>query len=364
MLNKKRLISSYPDDIKKSASLIAYNPDKQIYYGSWSKKSMHLSSGDIDLVEPVKLSESNSLSKHIQNIVKNVIKTKDCYLGDFKSGSNPYYKVDIGTIKHGKIVGFNKEIMVEEFIKSKEFDDETEKRRILNLFNNKIGLKEWFEISNFLHDYEVLRWNKKELLRGYKEINNEKIYLQDTIQDKDALTKIDIIQFIPSLNRYTEITNYFDVVNDGKSFQSERYLNDLKLNLLKYYFADNYFKFTKRLLAYSLYKKDESTANKLYSIVDSGLGIMYQQYSELKAIEYIIDHYNVNISKFKDQLQTIKGRLGNVYEFDFDEKHIDDLLDRGDIQEIIKHLYNCFNRYTYKKLKEMNMIPLKKKYYP
>ena len=54
MLNKKRLNSSYPDDVKQASALIAFNPEKLIYYGSASKKAMYLSSGDIDLVEPIK----------------------------------------------------------------------------------------------------------------------------------------------------------------------------------------------------------------------------------------------------------------------------------------------------------------------
>jgi hypothetical protein len=363
MLNKKRLLKSYPDDIKQATNLIAFNPDKIIYYGSASKKSMYLSSGDIDLVEPVKLSEANSLAKHIKIIVHNIDKTKNCYLADFKSGIDQYYNIDLGTIKHGKIIGFDKK-KVKDFITSKQFNDNTEKKKILNLFNNPIGLKQWFDINNFLHEYQVLRWDKDELLKGYKIIRGDKVYLQDTIQDKTALTKLDIIQFIPSLNRFVEITNYFDVVNDGKEFKSEKYMNDLKTNLLKYYYEKNYFKFTKRMLAYSLFIKDEATSNKLYTIVDSGAGIMYQCESELVALKYIIDHYDVPKEQVNDQLQAIKLKLGNVYEFSFNEEKLDELIDEGKIDEIINMLYESFNSYTLKKLKELKMIPIKKEFIP
>jgi hypothetical protein len=365
MLNKKRLISSYPDDVKKASALIAFNPEKLIYYGSASKKAMYLSSGDIDLVEPIKPNEANSLAKHIQTIVKNVLRTKDCYLGDFKSGINPYYDVDIGTIKNGKVVGFNKD-MVYNFIKSRSFDNTLEKKRILSLFdkNKAFEMPSWFELYNFLHQYQVLRWNQEELLRGYKIVDGKKIYLQNTIQDKKALTKIDTIQFIKSLNRWVEITNYFDVVNNGKEFKSEKYIETLKLNLMKYYYERNWFKFTKRLLAYSLAMNETATSNKLFSIVHSGLGIMYQQYSELKAIEYLMKHYHKPLHEFQDQLQAIKMRLGNVYEFDFDEKEIDDDLDRGDIDAVIEKLYPRFNDYTYRQLKKLEILPLNHKYIP
>ena len=364
MLNKKRLNSSYPDDVKHASALVAFNPDKLIYYGSASKKSMYLSSGDIDLVEPIHIpSEAHKLAIHIQTIIKNILKTPNCYLGDFKSGSNPYYDIDIGTIKHGKIVGFNKQ-KVKDFIESRNFDNSLEKKKILSLFNNTIMFKQWNEINNYLHDYQTLRWNQQELLNGYKMVNGQKVYLQDTIQDKKALTKIDTIQFVPSLNRWIEITNYFDVVNNGKEFNSSKYVETLKINMLKYYFDKNWFKFSKRLLAYSLFKKDKALSNKLFSIVHSGLGIMYQQYSELKAIEYLIKHYHLPISKFYPQLQAMKMRLGNVYEFEFNEKYLDKLLDKGDIEAVVEHLYKCFNDYTYKQLNKLHILPYKADYLP
>jgi actin-related protein len=121
---------------------------------------------------------------------------------------------------------------------------------------------------------------------------------------------------------------------------------------------------TKRLLAYCLFKKDDNMSNKLFSIINSGLGILYQQYSELTAMEYLIEKYNVPISKLMPQLQAIKFRLGNVYDFDFNEAHIDELLDKGDIKSVIGHLYDCFNKYTYKKLKELKLLPLSKTFYP
>ena len=363
MLNKKRINSSYPNDIKQASKLIAFNPDKIIYYGSASKKSMYLSSGDIDLVEPIKKNESQSLTKRIQQIIKNIMKTHNCFLGDFKSGSDPYYNIDIGTIKNAHIVGFNKEA-VKHAIQSKDFGNNITKKQILSLFNKQIGLKEWYEISGFLHEYQTLRWNQQELLNGFKEVRGQKIYLQDTIQDKKALTKIDIIQFVDSINRWIEITNYFDILNNGEEFKNEKYIETLKLNLLKYYFEENYFKMTKRLLAYCLFKKDDNMSNKLFSIINSGLGILYQQYSELTAMEYLIEKYNVPISKLMPQLQAIKFRLGNVYDFDFNEAHIDELLDTGDIKSVISHLYDCFNKYTYKKLKELKLLPLSKTFYP
>jgi hypothetical protein len=105
-------------------------------------------------------------------------------------------------------------------------------------------------------------------------------------------------------------------------------------------------------------------SNKLFSIVNSGLGIMYQNYSELRAIEYLIDRYNLPISQFTDQLQAIKYRLGNVYQFEFNEDLIDKYLDKGDIKSVIEHLYESFNDFTYKRLKELHLIPLKADYIP
>ena len=118
-LNHKRIASSYPTDIKEASYLIAFNPDKLMYYGSQAKKAMHLSSGDIDLLEQVKVTDAGALASKIQRIIKTIQSTRYTYLADFKSGVDTHYIVDIGTIKNGKVVGYDKHTIEESFFDKK-----------------------------------------------------------------------------------------------------------------------------------------------------------------------------------------------------------------------------------------------------
>ena len=367
-LNYKRLTSSYPTDIKEASYLIAFNPDRLMYYGSQAKKAMHLSSGDIDLLERVTLKDAGALTEKIQKIIKNIQSTPLTYLADFKSGVDTHYIVDIGTIKDGKVVGFDKHT-VEETIRYRDFDN---KKELSKLLRKKVTPKVWFDTDDILRQKQIIRWNRDELLKGYKIIRGQRVTLEDCIRQKDAMTKIDIIRFIPSLNRFVEITNYFSLVDNPEDFDGIQYINELKLSMLKCYYSQKYVKLCKRLLTYSFMKQQYNVARRLYDIVNSGIGILYQLHSELSAIQYILQHYgSTPTALIKSQLDTMKYTLGNVYEFDFDERKIDELLDNAikhrtlaNIERISDILGDIANEETRKQLESLGFLPLPKHYFP
>ena len=369
LLNKKRLDTSYPDDIITACKAIAFNFNNLLFYGSQAKKSMYLSSGDIDLLEPVDIKQASELMKRIQAIVKELDNKHFCYIGDFKSGRDFEYIIDLGTIKRNKVIGFNKADVID-FINSHEFE---EKNEMLNLCHGFMTVPKWTELTEMIRKKQVLRWNKIEIQQGFKTLRGKRVFLEDCIKDREAMTKIDTYQFIPSINRFVEITNYFFTGNKKGDFDKKKFQEELKINIVKMYCDQKYFKLCKRLITFYLNNDRLEQADKIYDIVHSGLGIIYQVCSELDAISYIIDNYKSQVPKplIKEQLEAIKYRLGNVYEFDFSEASIDKDIDNivsnetfEDIQSLSDDLYDLCNKITKHKLKSLRLIPLPLNFYP
>lgn len=365
-IKKPRIPSSYSDSINTASFLIAFNPEKVIHYGSSAKKAMYLSSSDIDLIEPIRPSKSDELAKKIKAIVKNISSTRLCYLGDFKSGIDAHYVCDIGTLKGKAVVGFDRK-RVEEFIKSRDFEDAAE---MLELVKKPITIESYLHLQELMRKKQVLRWSKAKLLAGYKMLRGAKLLLSDTIKDENAMTKIDTIQWIPTESRFVEITNYFKVSKSKDSFDMKDYADSLKKDIIKTYFNGNLFKMCKRILSYSLLMKDKPTATQLFGIVHSGLGIMYKVIADIKAILYLKENFSVLPKKNLDiMIDGFKDRLGSIYEFGFQEEAIDRLIDtsKKDIESLyslLDRLYNTLTDETRKRLAAMELIPLPSKFYP
>ncbi len=364
-IKKPRIPSSYPDSVNNAAYLVAFNPEKIIHYGSAAKKAMYLSSSDIDLIENVSPRNSEELAGKIKQIVHNIEKTKLCYLGDFKSGTDPYFECDIGKIQGKKIKGFKKGQVVE-FVKSQPF---TEKTKILELLKKPMGIENYLKLQELMRQDQVLRWSRDELLQGYKNLRGTKIMLADTIKDESSMTKIDTIQWIDTENRLIELTNYFKVSNSKEGFDAKDYAASLQQDIIKTYYNGNLFKMCKRMISYSLLKKDARTVKKVYQIINSGLGIMYQVIADIKTILYLKENVKeVPESKIAIMIDGFKQRLGNIYEFDFQEESMDKLIDAcktdyNKLYLLYEKLYNVLITQTQKHLKNAGLYPLPIKFY-
>lgn len=352
---EKRLSTSYPKDILRASYLVAFNPEKLIFYGSQAKKAFFLSSGDIDLIEPVKTKRADDLAKKLKAIVLNIERQKLCWLGDIKSGVDEEFVIDIGRISKGGLVeGFNVK-RVKEFVLSKSF---SEKESLLKLLSKPVTPPVFFDMQELLRKDQILRWSRDDIVKGYKEVRGQRLRLSDAIRHKTAMTKIDTIQFIGSINRFVEVTNFFFVSDSPDDFEPEKFTSELLQSIWQCYYTKKYFKLTKRLLTYFALKKDAANTALLYAIVHSKLGILYQVKSELEAIDYVCEHYDVNDVLIRSQLDALKYKLGNVSGLKGETK-IDKDFDEHKLKDIIKKLESLYNAEAYATLKQSGFIPPK-----
>lgn len=366
MLNAKRLKSSYPDSVDKAAYLIAFNPEKLVHYGSSAKKAMYLSSSDIDLIEPIKQNEADDLARKIKKIVLNIAKEPLVYLGDFKSGLDPYYTLDIGRISKRKIIGYDKE-KFRNFVQAVNF---THKKELLELSSSSITIPKFLTIQELMRKDQILRWSKAELLQGFKVLRGEKVMLADCIKDERAMTKIDTIQHIEAEGRLVEITNYFKLSSSARSFDAREYAESLKRDIVKLFYNGNAFKMCKRILSLELLAKHSAAAEKLFNIVHGGLGILYKIVADIKTIIYLLEHEKQPpVATIKSMIENFKWRLASIYEFEFKEASIDKLIDQSvaDFQQLyplLERLWDVLTVETRQRLKAIGLDKLPLKYYP
>ena len=365
-INKRRLNSSYTDSQKRASYLVAFNPDKLIHYGSAAKKAMYLSSADMDLIEPVPASQANALASKLGAIVDSIAKAKRVYLGDIKSGVDQRFVCNIGEIKGHAVVGFRKDA-VKAFVSGRGF---TEEKAILELLNQRMDVQRFLQLQELMRMDQVLRWSAKEVKQGFKLVGGAKVYLADTIRNKDAMTKLDSIQWLPEDHRFVEVTNYFKVSGSKTSFDMSDYAASLRKDIVKTYYNGNLFKMCKRMLSLCLLTGEKTTSAKLYGIVHSGIGILYKVVADIKTLMYMVDHVRqLPVASMRSMIDGFKQRLGNIYEFDFRELAVDRLIDacKSDftqLESLYDKLYGVLTRETKVKLLDESLYPLPARYFP
>lgn len=307
-LLEKKPEESIPENIQDNIELISFNNFKPSIVGSSSLKSQ-LYSVDIDLYSIIKYKSLNNAKESIENnfkkIVKRIALNKDVYFMDFKLGYNNILYQNFKTKDEIKKFYITKK----EYLTDKQFE-------IIQKLDDLDELKE------YTRKLYTLRWTPKEIIQGYKIINkNEKKTISESLDDKSVI-KIDIIAWLDG--EFIEMTNLFEFFIKNKPLNIEEDSNiikSIKEDIIFYYEDKNYIKMLKRIFAISKIKKDTKNINKLVEIFNSNVGLLYQIYSNLGSIKELIDRLNeTNLNKIRERIinfiQLLKGRLGNIYEFE------------------------------------------------
>ena len=176
---------------------------------------------------------------------------------------------------------------------------------IFNLFRDKF--KEAFENPNiWITDFKCgtfrgqpLRWNKHEVKRGYKNIDDYNILFTDCLQQQSRI-KLDIV----AIDKDHNITEYSDIymIRIGKLYLTpEETGEEIKTSILGnvYAYANDkkYFKALKRLYSYAKLANIKNIQNDLISIFNSSLGIDYKTMSDLGTLLMLLEQKFKPINK-------------------------------------------------------------------
>lgn len=361
-LKKKLIPQSFNNEINEAIKTISYNPKNIIFAGSFVKKIFR-DAGDIDISEKFG-SNDKQVEKALKEIVIKILKNPNYIILDIKCGINPMYIgffKNLGFIKNQKIIDFDYNKTLEELNFHKKHIDETVFNRLIKLCKPKISLNNYFELCEGIRKIITLRWTPEEVLKGEK----DEIKLIDAIPL--FITKIDMAFIYNGF--YTEISNVFaneSAIKNGYTFpplsaNPENYEYCIKYNLLEYIENNKPLKALKRVFTLASLAKDETTINKLLPILTSNIAILNKANSIIKTHISIIELYGKEFNnEIKLQLNNLKPFLSYIYEFPFNEKHIDELLDSSVSLKLLENISDRFDKTISKQTIDYNFkIPKK-----
>lgn len=363
-LGKKKLIpQSFNDEINEAIKTISYNTKNIIFAGSFVKKIFR-DAGDIDISENFG-SNDKQVEKALKDIVLKILKNPNYIILDIKCGIHPMYIgffKNLGYIKNKKIIDFDYNKTLEELYFHKDHIDKDIFNELVKLCKPNISLKKYFGFCESIRKIITLRWTPEEVLKGEK---NE-IKLIDAIPL--FITKIDMAFIYAGF--YTEMSNVFSnesSIKNGYTFpplsaDPKNYEYCIKYNLLEYIENNKPLKALKRVFTLAGLAGDETTTNKLIPILTSNLAILNKANSIIKTHISIIELYGNQYNKeIKTQLNNLKPFLSYIYQFPFNEKHIDDLLDSSVSLKLLENISDRFDK-TIKKYTIDYNFKIPKKY--
>ncbi len=399
-LGKTKDPKSFSHSIKNAINTVSFDSKKIVPFGSWTYRSQ-LYPSDIDLIEVVvnccnKKDATNKFVKEFQNLVKSIIRTPGVFLGDIKAGVDEVFEIDIGKIIFNnkgqyQIIGYNPTKIRKEIdhLFKMKYINITKYKRLMSLVPNDIDQRTFEQLETELYDSWIIRWSADEILKGYKILSPKRIFTLDLAVNQPTMTKIDTWRQING--RFTEVSNIFMLYMKNKNnyktilnFIPSNSKYDLTENMKKdiqdlLFSTDNFkpFKAIKRMWSIARLENNKIDLDKLTPIMQTDLGRLQQVSSELKVMVDILKNVKKPpLQHIRDQLDTIKYRLQNIYEMNIKSKMILNIYDQLQneklntsqmiyiIEDIIDYYQIKINKYSIDALKQVKLWPIPKNYLP
>ena len=359
--------NSYTQDTLNYIRLVTTKPDVNPV-GS-QKFKVHKYPGDIDIFEKINeccslKTASNKIADKLQTIAKNIKKTPNTYLGDFKAGIDYRYFIDIGKLDEKKILDYNPSKIRSE-LKNKhskgDFSDK-EYEELMELVKDNPNLAEFEELHDKIRSMYIIRWNLEELIKGYKFIKKKKFYLKDVLSHP-TIVKIDL--WAAPQGKFTEITNFFVLSyldDNGKQHPINIELDDRIQSLLKdikkYSAAEHRksLKYAKRLWVLTQIKNNKDYLDKLFPLFSSSAGILNQISSEIETLTFMFERLTkLPLQIMINQIDGFKSRINSIYDIELDEKRIYSIIDNI-LSNYKKNKDNIDRKFVIKSLAEIDEI--------
>lgn len=304
-----------PAEIEEIVKLLTLQPNNEPeLLGSMSLKSIQYAV-DYDFFNMITLKNITDYKSYITRLISNLetIINKNTLITDIKYGVNKnIYKSDFKNYKE-----------VFYYIESNKYISTSQKKELNKLYNNINNendiINQFYFLDAFRKTY-TLRWSLKELVNGYKMVDNEKKTLGDCLYDP-AIFKIDLLaQTRKGLEEISIIYQFKyrnKILNGGYVDIKQSLRKDITILFGK----EKYFKCLKRIFSYNTMKGDNERMNdNLIKLFNSNVGILYMVINDM---EQIIEHAKeIKRENLLFEIDIIKLNLNKIYEFD------NDLLDK------------------------------------
>ena len=385
LLRKKDYPLNYPQDVINLISIMAYDSSNVKIVGSLSLKSQQYA-GDYDMYEVVSgayKTENTAVKafvKQFQSKIKELMKTKDCFIGDIKAGIIKEWEVipeSAGVLK-GRIRGY---------------DASSAKAKVAELLSNKVITQEEADYADELlvenpsiNDFALLkkelrfhlvRWTPQEVLKGSVKLRDGRDYTLAEAFKSPAIVKLDVVAYVEN-SRFTDFSIIYLFRNKGKPINDVEMGDEelaVKQDIVFYLASRNYFKVAKRMFSIAKRRDDVPMLKKLNGLLNGDLGRLYSIVSDLGTLIYLYENESsIPIEKIQYELDQFRSRLGNIYTIGSvgSKGVLSKLLSAStNKKKVLKTLYllegrfeNVLSSESEKAMKELKVLPVPKSYLP
>lgn len=381
LLIKKKFPLNYPIDVLNVIDAMSFSTSGLMIAGSMALKAQ-LYAGDFDMYEIVKL-EADSIDEAcrkavngLQRCVRDLLALPNCYIGDIKAGALEEWRVIMGDIIKGKVVGFDYDIAQRKLLDLVKggIVDREEANEAQNVMKRNPTPYEWLVMEKTVRPH-IIRWTAEEVLEGCIRLRDgRRYYLFDAVQ-APALVKIDAISLVQN-SRFTDFSNIFSFRYKAQTLNPTPidHENELKKNILLLMGDEDYFKLAKRIFAYSKLKKNGALIRSLTDLFNSDLGRLYSIISDLGSIQFLLENERViPIQKIRFELDQMRGRLGSILEPNVGTPSVlSEILEmtsipatasgKAELLDEVEHLISIFTRVLNKTAKEelesLHLLPV------
>ena len=382
----KKYPADYTPEVLQVIKAMSFTEGKRVkLVGSFTLRNQ-VYAGDVDGLEFVPVRSISALVNKFKDVVRRVMALPTTYISDIKCGSVEEWKVipDTATIKEGRVVGYDATKIKAKVKKLYDTNviDESEYTYANRLLKSNPNAVEFLAIRRELR-YNILRWTPKEVIKGYKILQDGRKYTLEMGVVAPTITKMDVVSWVNG-NRFTDFEMIYEF-HKGKAVLNKG-LADMDIaireNILVLRREGNYFKMAKRMFALARYYKWKHDLKPLSELFNIDLGRLNSIYGDAEALNFIIEEAeNIPKDKVLSEAQQFVGRLANVTIptymrrepkimrivrrlqdpklYTADNETMLSLLDklRGEIYEILQN-------YTLRYLREQRLYPLATKYLP
>jgi hypothetical protein len=335
LYKKVRIPESYSAKAKEAMGVLAINKSKVRPFGSAVYKAQPFP-GDLDLEETVELccspeAAALKMAGYLTKITQKVLNQSGYFFSEIKAGLDHAYDWNLGYLQNGQFFEFDpNEIRQEnEDLYQAGISDDKFYNEVKDLLMSKMTIDNYNVLKELLRQKQVLRWDAKEILQGYKELSaGRKVSLPKALLDK-TMVKIDVLA--PLEGRYMEVTNFFVVEvydEDGKKIgnlnlegdRGQNFEKNIKENIEKLYYNKvffNPFKMAKRIWSTARAQNDNKILKIFTPLIRSNISLLYQIKSDIDVLMTMMEKAEGVIPQefIRKELSNMKGRLANVVQF-------------------------------------------------
>jgi len=382
----KKYPADYSDEILSVIRAMSFTDGKAVkLVGSYTLRNQ-IYAGDVDALEFVRIKSIDECVSRFKEVVKRVLRLPLTYISDIKCGSVDEWKVvpDTATVENGKVIGYDRDAILDkvEHLHGKGVIDDEQFRLARHLLRPSVNAIEFLELKKELR-YNILRWNSREIIRGYKVLGDGRKYtLADGVQSP-TITKLDVVSWV-SGNHFTDFEMIYEFIKGGKVINKG--LRDLdiaiKESVLLMRKEGNYFKMAKRMYALARYNKYKHDLAPLNDLFIGDLGRLYGIYGDANSLKFLIENIgNLPKEKIEEETDHFVSRLSNVVIPTYlrREKTIMNIVKRLQDPKLYTHenqsmlnlldslreqIFIILSNYTLQYLKANRLFPVASKYLP